>query len=143
MVTAKIPGVNTPCQNLQKMSCPSPAEVAASKVGSASRKAAGTITCLRPRRSEIAPANGPARATARVDAVTTRLAAAADTWNVAASIGSSGCGAKSVKNAQKPAHTTAAVRVRDGPAEQGAACSAELAIFLLSQRPRLAMGYSQ
>ena len=143
MVTAKIPGVNTPCQNRQKMSCPSLAEVAARKVGRASRKAAGTITRLRPRRSASTPAKGAARATAMVDAVTTRLMAAADAWNVAASIGSSGCGAKSVRNAQKPAHTTAAVRVRDGPAEQGAACSAELAILLLSQRPRLAMGYSQ
>ena len=52
-------------------------EVAASKVGTASRNAAGTMTRLRPNRSATTPANGAAIATATVDAVITRLTAVA------------------------------------------------------------------
>jgi hypothetical protein len=48
-----------------------------------------------------------------VDAVTTRLTLAAVALNCAASMGSSGCGAKRVRKAQKPAHTTAAVRAAE------------------------------
>ena len=85
--------------------------MAASSVGAASRNAAGTITRLRPNRSATTPANGAAIATASVEAVTTRLIAPAETRNSRASMGSRGCGAKSVTNAQNPAKTTAAVRV--------------------------------
>ena len=118
MITAKIPGVNTPCRNRQKSSCPKLVAVAASSVGTASRNAAGTITRLRPKRSATTPAKGAAIATASVEAVTTRLIAAGETRNSRASIGSSGCGANSVTNAQNPANTTAAVRV----VECGVAC---------------------
>jgi hypothetical protein len=59
------------------------------------------------------PASGAESATASVETVITRLMAAAVTPNERASIGSSGCGAKSVVKAQKPANTTAAVRVLD------------------------------
>ena len=45
-------GVNTPCRKRQNSSCPKLAAVAARSVGTASRKAAGTITRLRPNRSD-------------------------------------------------------------------------------------------
>src|ERR1019366_4997711 len=111
MITAKIPGVNTPCRNRQKSSCPKLVDVAASSVGTASRNAAGTMTRLRPKRSATTPAKGAAIATASVEADTTRLIAAAETRNSRASMGNSGCGANSVRKAQNPANTTAAVRV--------------------------------
>jgi hypothetical protein len=93
MVTAKIPGVNTPCQKRQKRSWRRLPASAASRIGAASRNADHTITRLRPNRSAAAPANGAATATARVDAVTIRLTAAAEEPNSRASIGNSGCGA--------------------------------------------------
>ena len=118
MITAKMPGVKTPCRNRQNRSCPKFTAVAASSVGTASRNAAGTITRLRPKRSATTPASGAAIATASVEAVTTRLMAAAETRNSRASMGSRGCGANSVTNAQNPAKTTAAVRA----VEREAAC---------------------
>ena len=130
MITAKIPGVNTPCRNRQKSSCPKLVAVAASSVGAASRNAAGTITRLRPKRSATTPARGAAIATARVEAVTTRLIAAAETRNSRASMGSSGCGAKIVTNAQNPANTTAAVRV----VECGVACETIPSIMRAGER---------
>ncbi len=114
MITAKIPGVKTPCRKRQNSSCPKLVAVAARSVGTASRKAAGTITRLRPKRSATMPAKGAASATASVDAVTTRLIMAGETRNSRASSGNSGCGANNVTNAQKPANTTAAVRVLEG-----------------------------
>src|SRR5215472_16464548 len=110
MITAKMPGVNTPCRKRQKRSCPKLPAVAASRVGTASRNAAGTITRFRPKQSATKPAKGAVRATASVDAVTTRLIRAGETPNALASIGSIGCAAKSARNAQKPAKTTATVR---------------------------------
>src|ERR1035438_3065090 len=118
MITAKIPGVNIPCRKRQNRSCPKLVAVAPSSVGTASRNAAGTITRLRPKRSATTPAKGAAKATASVEAVTTRLMAAAETRNSRASKGNSGCGAKSVTKAQNPANTTAAVRA----VECGVAC---------------------
>lgn len=111
MTTAKIPGVKTPCRKRQNSSCPKLVAVAVSSVGTARRNAAGTITRLRPKRSATEPANGAENATASVDIVTTKLIAAAETRNSFASIGSRGCGANNVTNAQNPAKTTAAVRV--------------------------------
>src|SRR5271165_2001502 len=107
MVIAKIPGVSTPCQNRQKRSWPRLAENAESSVGTASRKAAGTITRLRPARSATRPAKGAAAATANVDAVITYTTADAGILNAADSMGNSGCGAYRVRKAQKPAKTTA------------------------------------
>src|ERR1039457_424943 len=69
------------------------------------------MTRLRPKRSATTPAKGAAIATASVEADTTRLIAAAETRNSRASMGNSGCGANSVRKAQNPANTTAAVRV--------------------------------
>ena len=67
----------------------------------------------RPSRSDTRPARGAASATATVDAVMTRPTAAAEARNPAARRGNKGCGANNVRNAQMPAHTTAAVRVRE------------------------------
>src|ERR1017187_1221155 len=113
MVTAKMPGVKTPCQKRQTSICDRLPEAAAPAVGTESKRAESTITRLRPRRSATTPAKGAARATAAVEAVSTRLTAPAETRNSRASMGSSGCGAYNVTKAQKPANITAAVRVEE------------------------------
>src|SRR5271157_374355 len=113
MVTAKIPGVRTPCQKRQNRSWARLAEVPARSVGTASRKAAATITLLRPKRSAMAPVSGAEIATAMVDTVTTQPTVPAEAPKALASSGRSGCGANRLRNAQKPASTTAAVRVRE------------------------------
>src|SRR5690242_14001975 len=110
MITAKMPGVITPCINLHSRSCAKVTAVAASSVGTASRNAEGTMTRLRPKRSATKPAQGAESSTPNVDAETIQLTRAADTPNSCESMGSRGCGANSARNAQKPANTTAAVR---------------------------------
>lgn len=78
MVTAKMPGVSTPCRNRQNRSCGRFWAKAAISVGITSSRVAGTITCLRPWRSAMSPTNGAASATAMVAALTTRPAPAAE-----------------------------------------------------------------
>src|ERR1019366_2854024 len=112
MVTAKIPGVRTPCQKRQKKSWGRLVGAPARSGGTASRKAAVTITLLRPKRSAIAPVSGAVMATAMVDTVTTQPTAEAEAPKAFASSGRSGCGANRLRNAKKPASTTAVVRVR-------------------------------
>ncbi len=70
------------------------------------------MTFLRPNRSATMPVSGAVMATAMVDTVTTSPMAPADAWKAFANSGSKGCGANRVRNAQNPANTTAAVRVR-------------------------------
>src|ERR1019366_8267930 len=112
MVTAKIPGVRTPCQKRQNRSWGKLVEAPARSVGTASRNAAATITLLRPKRSAMAPVSGAEMATAMVDTVITQPTAAAEAPKALASSGRSGCGANRLRNAQKPASTTAAGRGR-------------------------------
>src|ERR1039458_3621954 len=106
MVTAKIPGVRTPCQKRQKRSWGRLVEAPARSVGTASRKAAVTITLLRPKRSAIAPVSGAVMATAMVDTVTTQPTAAAEAPKAFARSGRGGWRADRLRNAQKPARTT-------------------------------------
>jgi hypothetical protein len=78
MVTAKMPGVKTPCQKRQKSNCPRLPDKPARMVGTARRNAAGTMTFRRPKRSAIMPVNGAVTATARVETVTTNPMVPAD-----------------------------------------------------------------
>ncbi len=77
MVTAKMPGVKTPCENRQISIWVRLPDSAAPAVGTARRSADSMIVRLRPKRSATTPANGAAKATAVVEAVSSRLTAPA------------------------------------------------------------------
>ena len=74
IVTAKMPGVNTPCRKRQNSNEGSPQANAAARVEAARPKPAITMVFLRPMRSEILPAMGAVSAMPSVLAVTVRLA---------------------------------------------------------------------
>jgi hypothetical protein len=73
MITAMTPGTNNPCMNRQKMSAERLCAVAASSVGTAIAKSAGTMTFLRPMDSAIRPVTGARMATDSVTAPTVKL----------------------------------------------------------------------
>ena len=87
----KMPGETSPCTNRQKINCGSVTAVDASAVAIASANADATIVRRNPKRSATRPTIGAAMATASVGAVTVRLTAKLDAWNVRARSGSSGC----------------------------------------------------
>ena len=74
MVTAKMPGVNTPCRKRQNNREGNPPANAAPSVEAARANPAITMVFLRPMRSEILPAMGAVSAMPSVLAVTVRLA---------------------------------------------------------------------
>ena len=84
--------------------------VEAANVVTAIPQADHTMTRFRPSRSATVPMSGAASATPAVAAVIVRLTATFEAPNTDVSSGNRGCVAYSVRNAVKPANTTAMVR---------------------------------
>ena len=101
------PGTNSPWAKRQKMRACRFCEVAASRVGTARAKSAGTMTFLRPMVSAIMPVTGAMSATASVMAPTVRLTSISEAWKRRWKSGSNGCVQYTFRNVQAPAIITA------------------------------------
>ena len=75
------PGTKSPWAKRQKMRACRLGDVAASRVGTARAKSAGTMTFLRPMVSAIRPVIGAMSATASVMAPTVMLTSISEAWN--------------------------------------------------------------
>src|SRR5262245_60716318 len=115
-VTGKIGGSSMPCKKRHRTSeATSPAN-AAPIMGTTTASMAAVITRFLPKRSASAPVNGAVMAIANVLAVMMPLISAAPAPNSRASVGKRACGEYRLRNAQKPATATAALRERDAMA---------------------------